>query len=561
MKNILFAVLVVLGVVSTVSAQYGPGYSYNPYYQQPQAPRYYNGNYPSSPTPYYYYPQPPNGVYYPAAGSGAAPYYYPAAPTYYPRGTYYPPATSSAAPSVTYALPTTPPAVVTSAPPAVVTSAPPEVVTIAPATVGANAKPASGAQSTPEVVIQIPEAPGLPTTARAPRDNRTNLSIMWEKLHSLNPEGSGASFHRTPKELFWVSGEYVAAFFRPMRLDSPLVTIGSVADPRQGVLGQPGTGVLYGQEQVTSGLTSGARIEAGAFLDQENRFSLECIGIIFAPNTQTFRTASDPAGNPVLARPVFGTDLGRETSFLTASPNVFAGSINIQTTSQMGGVEFNGRWHGYSGERLHFDGLVGFRYLRLAERLQINESHSGLNGVPILFNGNGLNYDSLAVLDSFATTNNFFGTQFGGRLTWESDLVSLAAFAKLGLGATMEHVSINGSTTFMSAVNPTTTVNGGVLALPSNIGDHNRTVFGVLPEMGVNVGINLSEHVRLNMGYSTLLWRVARPGLQYDHNVNTSYAPSSQNYGITGGPAAPTFRSNDELFWSHNLTIGMEFHF
>ena len=542
MKNILFAVLVSLGVVSSVSAQYGPGYSYNPYYQQPQAPRYYNGYYPSSPTPYYY-PQRPNGVYYSAAGSGAAPYYYPAAPTYYPRGTYYPSATSSAAPSVTYSQSTTPP----------------EVVTSTPATVGDNVKPGSGAQSSPEVVIQIPEAPGLPTTAGSPRDDRSNLSIIWEKLHSFNPEGSGASFHRTPKELFWVSGEYVAAFFRPMRLESPLATIGSVTDPRQGVLGQPGTGVLYGQEQVSSGLTSGVRFGAGVFLDQENCFSLECVGIIFAPNTQTFRTVSDPAGNPVLARPVFGTDLGRESSFLTASPNVFAGSINIQTTSQLSGVECNGRWHGYCGERLHFDGLVGLRYLRLAERLQINEGHSGLNGIPLPFNG--VNYDSLTVLDSFATTNNFFGTQLGGRLTWESDLVSLAAFAKLGLGATMEHVNINGSTTFMSAVNPTTTVNGGVLALPSNIGDHNHTVFGVLPEMGVNVGINLTDHLRLNMGYSTLLWRVARPGLQYDHNVNTSYAPSSQNYGMTGGPAAPTFRNNDELFWSHNITIGMEFHY
>jgi hypothetical protein len=139
--------------------------------------------------------------------------------------------------------------------------------------------------------------------------------------------------------------------------------------------------------------------------------------------------------------------------------------------------------------------------------------------------------------------------------------VNLEAFAKLGLGITHQQADINGSTSLSSAAG-IQTVPGGVLALPSNIGHHSRTQFGIIPEFGVNVGVEVCEHVRLNVGYSLLMWnRVLRPAAQIDHAVNPTQIPSNAAFGTLGGPNAPQYRFNDEFFWTHTFSLGLEFHY
>ena len=192
----------------------------------------------------------------------------------------------------------------------------------------------------------------------------------------------------------------------------------------------------------------------------------------------------------------------------------------------------------------------------------IHENINGINGNTIQFPVNGPGFSSVTDQDSFSTTNQFYGAQLGGRLTWENKWFDAGAFAKLGLGATMQRVNINGTTTFFSPAG-NQTVTGGLLALSSNIGTYNRTVFGVLPEMGFNFGVHFNDHVRLNFGYSCMLWnRVVRPDMQYDHNVNTNLAPTGNfNPGNVTGLVSPQFRFNDELFWINSFKVGLEFRY
>ena len=151
--------------------------------------------------------------------------------------------------------------------------------------------------------------------------------------------------------------------------------------------------------------------------------------------------------------------------------------------------------------------------MRLSEQLGVNEAISPINGTnELTYLGNVVNVpNSLAVQDNFSTTNQFFGPQIGGRLTYEQTWYSLQGFAKVAVGATQQLVNIDGLTTLVSPSGNSSAA-GGVLALPSNSGAHSQTVFGILPEFGFTVGINLTQHIQLQLGYSILLWnQVVRP--------------------------------------------------
>jgi hypothetical protein len=134
-------------------------------------------------------------------------------------------------------------------------------------------------------------------------------------------------------------------------------------------------------------------------------------------------------------------------------------------------------------------------------------------------------------------------------------------YGKAALGATDQTVDISGSTTLISAAG-NQVATGGVLALPSNIGNHSRTVLGFVPEGGFTAGVNLCQHIQLTAGYSFLFWnQVVRPSGQLDMTINPNAVPSSQSFGQGPGPARPTFNFNDESYWVHTLTVGLVVHF
>jgi hypothetical protein len=251
-----------------------------------------------------------------------------------------------------------------------------------------------------------------------------------------------------------------------------------------------------------------------------------------------------------------------ERSFISSFPGQIVGNIAIENRLNFGGTELNFRFHNCINESLRWDALLGLRYLRLSESLQIHENVTAINGNTFFFLPANAIYTSFSDQDSFSTANQFFGPQIGARIIWENRWIDASAFTKLGIGATWQHVNIDGSTTF-ALPGGNQTVKGGVMALASNIGNYNRTVVGLVPEFGFQIGAHVTENVRLTLGYSILAWsRVVRPGMQYDHAINTGLAPSG-NFapGNLTGPVAPQFRFNDELFFVNNFSLGIEFRF
>ena len=97
-----------------------------------------------------------------------------------------------------------------------------------------------------------------------------------------------------------------------------------------------------------------------------------------------------------------------------------------------------------------------------------------------------------------------------------------------------------------------TSTSGAFLAQPSNIGHYSRNHFGLLPEAGGNIGMRLTDHVRIFGGYSILfLTNTLRPGDQIDRSLNLA----------GGAPAGPLFRFNDTTFWAQGITGGLEIRY
>jgi hypothetical protein len=357
---------------------------------------------------------------------------------------------------------------------------------------------------------------------------------------------------------------------RPERTKFPLVTTGSVTDAHPGALGQPGTSVVVGNKLNFNNL-SGTRLNMGFFVDNSSTFSLEFDGLYYAQGRFSQAAASGPTGLPIIARPVFAiaddpTFGPIERAYVDSQPgfgSTVLGGAQVDFHSQLYGFEINGRCHADLAPDCRANFLFGFRQLHLSERLTIADALQPLSDDILTFAGGLVAAGSLLTdIDEFHTINNFYGLQIGGQMTWQEDWFFLSAFGKLAVGPTVERVEINGSTTLFSG-GGITTAPGGILALPSNIGNYHRTVVSVVPEFGANIGINVTPNVQVLAGYSFLLWsQVVRPGYQIDHNVNQTTVPTDINFGVPlSGPAAPLFRFNGELFWIHQFNVGLNVHF
>ena len=128
----------------------------------------------------------------------------------------------------------------------------------------------------------------------------------------------------------------------------------------------------------------------------------------------------------------------------------------------------------------------------------------------------------------------------------------------VAMGSTHQEVSINGSTT----IAPAAPVRGGLLALPSNIGNYSRDKFTVVPQIGLNVGRQLNNNLRAYVGYNFIYWSsVVRPGDQIDPVINTTQLPDKNGPNPLVGPARPAFTFHDTSFWAQGISFGLAYSF
>lgn len=355
----------------------------------------------------------------------------------------------------------------------------------------------------------------------------------------------------------WFNAEYAFAFIRSPNSNVPLVTSTTQVTPRAGALDDPNARVIY-SSNIGYDQFSGIRTEFGAFLDKDHTVSVEGVAQWLPGNHERFSATSDGNGTPGILRPVFDVTTGTELALIDALPGVAAGRVDVDARSEMFGFELNTRYHHCLIEdRWYVDGLVGFRYLRLAESLTIRDQVTPLSNGVLRFLGTNLQVgDSLADQDTFLATNKFYGGQVGGRMRFEGCWWLVHLQGKIAVGATDEEGTINGFSQLRSGAS-TQIASGGILALPSNSGTNNVTLFGIVPEGSINFGLKFHNCVQLTAGYNFLYWsQVIRPSSLIDRTVNVTTIPTAQAFSpINTAPFRPTPNLNGEGFWVHSLSL------
>jgi hypothetical protein len=127
---------------------------------------------------------------------------------------------------------------------------------------------------------------------------------------------------------------------------------------------------------------------------------------------------------------------------------------------------------------------------------------------------------------------------------------------KIAFGGIREMADIHGLTTVNG-----TTVNAGVLALPSNSGHFVHYDFTGVPEVTVKVGYFFTENIRFSIGYDGLfLLDAHRPGDAIDFVVNPRNIP---NLSVTNPSSIqrPVHTFGESELRAQGLTFDLELRY
>jgi len=333
----------------------------------------------------------------------------------------------------------------------------------------------------------------------------------------------------------WFQADYLLWFLRSDSLP-PLVSVAT----------SNGNGNVYPNGSINHGGFSGVRGTAGMWLDDERTIGIEGGYFWLAPQHQTFGVAS--LGQVQYQRPVIMLNDGNQIFNFPVSGGGIIGGITTDTKTSLMGAEANILIGGPDVKPDGFDFLVGFRYLDLSERVQINDT-SGAIG-----------FGTLSSYDRFTTRNQFYGGQIGTRIrvlfgeNWRSDLG-----IKLALGGLQAEAESAGGTVLQGTNAPPFGVPVGLLTAGTVRGmTQTRTVF--MPEVNWALTCRLSEHIRFTAGYNFLyLTEVLRPGGVVDTTVNTTFIP----FGPTAGSGIQHrgLRSDFTDLWAQGLNLGLSFEY
>jgi Putative beta barrel porin-7 (BBP7) len=387
----------------------------------------------------------------------------------------------------------------------------------APATLGPIASPAD------------PAMPGIPVGTCAPAAPTTDCGHQ-----------------------FWFSAEYLWWKVKDQSLP-PLVTTGPATFP-VGFLGNPGTVVLFGGSDHSQGTLNGVRLRAGMWLDDCRTIGLE--GAFFCLPDQSNRTTFSSAQFPVLTRPFTDINTGSPNSEFAAFPGIATGAISIENKTKFCGFALLGRCPVCVGCDYRLDVVGGGQYLDLREELTITESPNFAAGGPFP----ALAGTQFVATDSFKTRNQFVGAVIGLDGTYFMGPWSLNLAASVAFGNNHETIEIQGSQLATTAAGTTTVLPGSLLALPgANTGKFTKNEFSVVPQVGINIGYQLTENIQIFGGYTCLYWsRVVRPGDQIDTVLDVNRIP---NFGT--GPTATSVRPvvpfHQTDFWVQGVSVGVAF--
>jgi hypothetical protein len=346
-----------------------------------------------------------------------------------------------------------------------------------------------------------------------------------------------------PGSPFWAEIDYLGWTVKGDR-PPPLLTTSPAGTPQAaaGVLGAPGTSVLFGNSAVDDGWRSGGRLQAGYWFDPHHDRGVEVSFFDLQDASSGF--AANSGTNPILARPFFNTLTNAQDTTLVSFPGLATGAATVNETSRLLGAgalyrQDIGNW---ADQRI--TALIGYRYLRSSDSLTIASALSAPGF-------------ALSETDAFNATSNFHGVDLGLAGEWRRGPWMLEWRGKVALGADFNSARIGGTTT-TSFGGVTTTSPAGMLALSSNSGSFSQTRFAAVPELALKAGYEIAPRWQIVVGYDLLYWTgVQRAGGLIDTTINPNLIPPA----TPGGPSRPQPVFNTSPLLAQGFNVGVRYGF
>jgi len=421
---------------------------------------------------------------------------------------------------------------------------------------------AASADGAPTPVVQVPPpvapaaSPAL-TPAMPAKPNCDTAPVLPASTFSPTRHSEYAS---GPDADVWFNAEYILWWIKNERIPT-LVGTSPTADVQTGSLKD--ITPIYGDTTVHYHEQSGVRLSAGGWINESHTIGLDAS--FFQLERKASGTTISSGGDPVIG-PVFFDPVALQNTLVLASLPAFASgpftasqrsaTIGIESSNQFWGADANARINvGAVFFMDHLDILLGYRQMYFSEALDMNTVSTALPGNP------GPN---IFISDHFGTRNQFYGGQFGFASHGSYGRWSFDGVFKFAMGDVHEVLNIDGSTTisehFLSGIRQTTTP-GGVFTQPTNIGHFNKDQFGVLPELTLTAGYQLTQHARATIGYNILyLSQVLRAGDQFDL-VDGRQVQSLSTFTANSGATQPQPRFFSDRFYAQGLNLGLEFSY
>jgi hypothetical protein len=324
-----------------------------------------------------------------------------------------------------------------------------------------------------------------------------------------------------------------------------LVTGGLFTDPEERI--------FLGGKDVDTNPNPGFRLNVGYGLTDQ--WGLDS-SFFYIP-TRTVRGSVSSSGKPgslLLLIPVIDAVTGLEDPQAISFPGIYSGGARLEISNDLLGADLNATMRVASGRNWRVEALGGVRYLRLHETLLFTTDSPNVAPFPA---------DVYTTTDRFEVTNNFFGVQLGARAKADWGSLFLNGVVKVGLGVMRQTLDISGTlltNDFNDFGVPISYPAGGYFATPTNVGEKTRNQFGVVPEVGLNLGYRLTPWMSVVAGYTFLYANtVLRAPNQLVRTVNYSSfeAPPTR----PTGPQEPSFKFKSSDFWAQGLNVGMVFRF
>jgi hypothetical protein len=375
-------------------------------------------------------------------------------------------------------------------------------------------------------------------------------------IGQLRQNGSLIAGPMMLSERLWVRAEYMHWWTEGMELP-PLVTTSPAGTVREdaAVLGEPGTSILFGNGRINDDSVSGVRLKTGFWLTPQGTFAIE---------GEYFRFLGDQddgyrggGGSQIIGRPLLDVSRGVETAQLIDFDGQVSGTLNIGSSSDLRSLLINGRVGlcpvgtcNANGLYDRTDWIIGYRYLDLDESLVFHENLT--SEVP--------NVDGTIVnSEAFRTRNEFHGLQLGVVHQAQFKRAWLESMLRVAVGNNSQQVQISGNTK-ITENGVTDAFGGAVYAQRTNIGNYERQELTMIPEIGLTLGVRVTDWLDATIGYTALYYpNVVRPGKQMDGSINSNlFAPETDPFS---GPPRPRFHYVESDYLAHGLTLGAELRF